>query len=132
MNITITTPQGVDKTIEIGKFSVLEGWDIQSKFFEFATSVDQSFRRAYTMEVLRHAEVVMSSDRNLRLATAALVSNHLCSPENIMTVFEAVLRFNKIEPNTHAILKEEFRTEIIAKEFVAKVGASFGFGVQHA
>lgn len=126
MNITITTPQGKEKIISIGKFSVLDGYDIQSKFFEFATTKDRLARLKYTLEVLSYAEVVMATDRTLKLATSAIISNHLCSPENVKLVFEAVLLHNGIDPTTHASDRVSMRTATLAESFVAKVASELG------
>lgn len=102
MNIEITLPSGEVKSIVIGKFPALDGWDIQQRFIEFAASSDKDVRRAYTLEVLAYAQVVQSSDRTLPLTTNALIDNHLGSWQNVQRVFEEVLQQNGIDPKTHA------------------------------
>lgn len=102
MNIEISTPQGEVKTIQINQFPALDGWDIQQRFVEFAASHDKDHRKAFTIEVLGYASVVMAADRFLPLTTSAIIDNHLCSWQNVQTVFEEVLRQNGIDPSTHA------------------------------
>lgn len=102
MNIQISTPQGDVKDIVINQFPALDGWEIQAKFIEFAASQDKEFRRGYTLEVLKYADVVMAADRTLSLTTAALIDNHLGSWQNVQKVFEEVLMQNGIDPKTHA------------------------------
>jgi hypothetical protein len=102
MNIEITTPTGDIKTIAIGLFPALEGWDIQQRFLEFAATNDKDVRTAYTLEVLTYANVVQTADRTLPLTTAALIDNHLGSWQNVKRVFEEVLIQNGIDPKTHA------------------------------
>lgn len=101
MNIEISMPSGEIKTVSIGQIPALDGWDIQQRFIEFAASSDKELRRAYTLEVLGYAKVVIA-DRELPLATDALIDNHLGSWQNVQKVFEEVLLQNGIDPKTHA------------------------------
>lgn len=101
MNIEITTPSGI-REIAIEKFPAMDGWDIQEGFVRFAASTDKEFRRAYTLEVLSYAKVLMKDGGDLPLSTDALINNHLGSWENVRNVFEEVLRQNGIDPTTHA------------------------------
>ncbi len=101
MLIEIVTPMGQKKRLALSKFSALEGLDIQYRFADFVASEDKNARRAYTFEILSYAKVIIN-DRELPLSTDALIDNHLCSWENVKIVFESVLRYNDIEPTTHA------------------------------
>jgi hypothetical protein len=101
MNIEITTPTGLVKSISIGHFPALDGWDIQQRFIEFAASSDKEFRRGYTLEVLSYSKVIID-DRELPLNVPAVIDNHLMSWQNIQAVFEETLRQNGIDPKTHA------------------------------
>lgn len=102
MIIEITTPRGEIKSILLEFFPPMEGWELQNDFKRFAASTDKDFRRAYTMEVLGYAKVVMENDHKLPLSTTALISNHLQSWQNVQKVFEEVLRINGIDPSSHA------------------------------
>jgi hypothetical protein len=102
MNIEITTPKGEVKSIIINQFPALDGWDIQQRYVEFAASHDKELRKAYTLEVLGYAAVVMAADRSIPLTTSAMIDNHLCSWQNVQKVFEEVLWQNGIDPATHA------------------------------
>jgi hypothetical protein len=97
---TIETGNG-KRDIEVRKFAAMDGWDIQAKFIEFATSSDRETRRAFTLEVLSYA-TVHHNDSKLPLTTDALIDNHLGSWENVKKVFEEVLMANGIDPKTHA------------------------------
>lgn len=120
--IEIETKTG-KRTINIGFFEAFEGWDIQHRFLNFAASQNKDERRAYVMEVLSHASVVIpGAAEPARLQTAALVDNHLGSWQNIQTVFEAVLRKNGIDPETHAN-KTKFWSEAGAEMAVAFIAA---------
>jgi hypothetical protein len=101
MNIELTTPIGL-KVIDIAKFPAMDGWDLQEQFVRFAASTDREFRRAYTLEVLSYATVLMDDGGRLPLSTDALINNHLGSWENVKAVFEEVLMQNGINPKTHA------------------------------
>jgi hypothetical protein len=100
MFIEIKNSRGV-QPIKIEKFSALVGWDIQRKFLEFAASNDRELRKKFTMEVLSYCKVVMEG-RELPMITDALIDNHLETWQNIKLVFEAVLKGNGIDPETHA------------------------------
>lgn len=102
MNIEIKTPKGEVKNIRINHMPALDGWDIQQRFVEFAASHDKDHRKAFTIEVLAYATVIISSEVQLPLTTAALIDNHLCSWQNLQRVFEEVLLHNGIDPKTHA------------------------------
>lgn len=99
--IEITSPLGIIKHVKIDMFSPMDGWDIQRKFLDFAASTDKDFRIKYIMEVLAYAKV-MVGEAEIPMKTIALIDNHLETWRNIETVFEAVLRFNEIDPATHA------------------------------
>lgn len=133
MNIEITTPTGEVKTISIEQFPALDGWDIQQKFIDFAASSDKEFRRAYTLEVLAYASVVMDAGaRTQPLTTAALISNHLMSWQNVQLVFEETLRHNGIDPKTHAD-QPHFWSKAgaeMAVAFVAEVSQLLGPAMQ--
>lgn len=101
MNLEITTPSG-PKSIAIGKFPAMDGWDIQERFITFAASHDKDFRREYTLEVLAYAHVDLPNGTKLPLSTDALINNHLGTWENVKEVFEEVLKQNGINPSTHA------------------------------
>lgn len=99
--IELISAQGKVKQIRIRHFDALDGWDIQSRFYDFAASTDKAYRRAYTMEILSYATVVFEG-RELPLKTDALIDNHLETWKNIELVFNEVLTFNGIDPHTHA------------------------------
>lgn len=99
--IEIVGNNGQIKSVKIYPFSAMEGWDIQRKFFDFASTTDKAARLAYIMEVLAYAKVIVG-ENELPLKTSALIDNHLENWQNIQTVFEAVLLFNDIDPKTHA------------------------------
>lgn len=133
MQIEIVTPRGEVKTIAIAYFPALDGWDIQARFLEFAASTDKVFRKAYTMEVLSYTRVIVR-DQELQLSTDALVDNHLCSWQNVQRVFEETLRFNGIDPETHAD-KPYFWSragEEMAIAFLAEVTKMLGPALQMA
>ncbi len=93
--------QGQTKHIELHHFGALDGWEIQMRFLDFAASQDKVFRRAYVMEVLEYAKLILGENA-IPLSTDAVIDNHLQTWENIQLVFEAVLRHNGIDPSTHA------------------------------
>lgn len=93
--------QGQTKHIELHHFGALDGWEIQMRFLDFAASQDKAFRRAYVMEVLEYAKLILGENA-IPLSTDAVIDNHLQTWENIQLVFEAVLRHNGIDPATHA------------------------------
>jgi hypothetical protein len=99
--IEITGRQGQLKQVELLHFSALDGWDIQMRFLDFAATTDKAFRRAFVMEILQYARVVVG-DHVYPLATDGLIDNHLETWTNIQAVFEAVLLHNGIDPVTHA------------------------------
>jgi hypothetical protein len=99
--IEIIGKDGKIKSVKIYSFSAMDGWDIQRKFFEFASTTSKEARLAYIMEVLSYAKVIVGNNE-LPLKTSALIDNHLENWKNIETVFEAVLIHNEIDPKTHA------------------------------
>jgi hypothetical protein len=99
--VEIKLANGELRKVEISNFSALEGWEIQNRFIEFASSSDRDFRREFTFEVLAYAKVMVGGVE-IPLKTDALINNHLQGWQNIKIVFEAVLMQNGIDPNTHA------------------------------
>lgn len=100
--LEIKTSTGV-RNIRIGNFAALDGWDIQHRFLAFAASTDKVERRTYVMEVLSHSSVMINgASEPIPLNTVALINNHLETWPNIQAVFEATLRKNGIDPETHA------------------------------
>lgn len=99
--IDITDNKGAIKTIKIGRFKAMDGWELQSRFVSFAASTDKDFRRAFTMEILAYASIIDSAGE-IPLITDAVVDNHLQRWENVREVFEAILTENGIDPATHA------------------------------
>ncbi len=99
--LQINMPNGDQKSIKIGFFKALDGWDIQMEFVAFAATTDRTLKRAFTLEVLSYAKV-MIGDMEIPLLTDALIDNHLQSWENVQKVFEEVLMQNGIDPKTHA------------------------------
>lgn len=93
--------QGQTKHIELHHFGALNGWEIQLRFLDFAASQDKEFRRAYVMEVLEYAKVIIGENA-IPLSTDAVINNHLGTWQNIQLVFESVLKHNGIDPATHA------------------------------
>jgi hypothetical protein len=128
MNIEITTSQGTVRSIAIEKFPAMDGWDIQEQFLQFAASRDKDFRRAYTLEVLSYAKVVLPDGVSLPLSTDALINNHLGSWENVRDVFEEVLRQNGIDPAKHADRPEYWSKAgaEIATSFIAATSELLG------
>ncbi len=127
MNFEIKLPDGGSRTIEVGLFPALDGWDIQQRFVEFAASHDKSFRRAYTLEVLSYATAVNNGAR-IELKTDSIISNHLGDWKNVERVFEAVLENNGIDPKTHAdrpVFWEKAGAEM-ATAFIAEVSRVMG------
>jgi hypothetical protein len=98
---TITLPSGEEKKIKISMFPALDGWDLQNRFVEFASSTNGEVRRIYTMDVLSYAKVVVNGGE-LPLSTDALIDNHLQTWQNVKSVFEEILAINGINPATHA------------------------------
>lgn len=99
--IEIATSNGI-RTINISHFPALDGWEIQHRFLTFAASADADVRRAYIMDVLGYAAVVIDGSDPMKFQTAAIINNHLESWQNIEAVFEEVLMYNGIDPKTHA------------------------------
>lgn len=97
----ILSRQGHTKHIELHHFGALDGWEIQLKFLDFAASQDKAFRRAYVMEVLAYARVIIG-ENSIPLSTDAVIDNHLETWQNIQLVFESILRHNGIDPDSHA------------------------------
>ncbi|USN16321.1 hypothetical protein PLUTO_00050 [Luteibacter phage vB_LflM-Pluto] len=94
---------GTKKQLRIERFKALDGWELQNKFLDFAASTDRDFRLSYTMEVLQYANVIIDdSGREMPLSTKDVIDNHLGKWENVQKVFEDVLRYNGIDPKTHA------------------------------
>lgn len=98
--VQIVTPTGDVKTLQLFRFSALDGWNIQSRFREFAASHDSAVRKRYVLDVLQYCKVIIQ-DRELPLTTSALIDNHLGSAANIQDVFEEILKLNEIDPETH-------------------------------
>jgi hypothetical protein len=101
MMFSITMPSGEKKLIKISMFKALDGWDIQNKFIDFASTKDKQLRREFTLEVLTYAQV-LSGEMEIPLITDALIDNHLQTWQNVEAVFEEVLSQNGINPKTHA------------------------------
>lgn len=102
MILTINCPvNGWDKLIQLKAFEAMAGWDLQRQYIEFAQTKDVAFRKAYTMAVLAYASVVLD-EVEIPLTTDALIENHLGNWQNVKAVFEGVLKFNGIDPETHA------------------------------
>lgn len=100
--ITVKCPvNDWDKLIKVSDFDALEGWDLQRRYIEFAQTKDSAMRKEFTMEILRHAAVVLD-ETEIPLTTAALINNHLGNWMNVKEVFEGVLKHNGIDPETHA------------------------------
>ena len=92
---------GKELQVDIATVKALDGWDMQSKFIDFAASKDQAFRRAFTLSVLSYASVVIGKN-TIPLTTDAMIDNHLQTWQNVEAVFEEVLMVNGIDPKTHA------------------------------
>lgn len=122
MIIEIKTSRGKQKQIKLEKFSALEGWDIQRRFIEFASSNDKDYRKKFTMAILSHCKVIME-DRELPMITDALIDNHLENWQNIKLVFEGILKHNGIDPETHSYNSDYWTTagQQIAAGFMEEV-----------
>lgn len=119
--IELHSSTGQLKLITVKKFPALIGWDMQTRFLEFAATTDTQVRLKYTMDVLAYATVIVG-EQEYPLSTDALIDNHLEKWENIKEVFEYVLRENGIDPDTHA-MKPNFWSqagEQMAVSFVAE------------
>lgn len=97
----ITLPNGETKSVKINLFKALDGWEIQNRFIDFASTTDKVFRRTFTLEVLSYA-MIMAGEREIPLITDALIDNHLQTWQNVEAVFEEVLSLNGIDAKTHA------------------------------
>jgi hypothetical protein len=129
----ISTASGV-KGIEIERFKALDGWEIQNKFISFAASSDKDFRRAFTLEVLSYATVIAPDGRLIPLSTSALIDNHLETWDNVKEVFEAVLKDNGIDPETHAS-RPDYWSDIgaqLAVSFLAQCATMIGPAMENA
>jgi hypothetical protein len=93
----ISTPHGT-KEVLFTKFSALDGLEFRDRFTAFANSRDPKYRRAYVMAVLSSVFVIVGSQR-FAMSTSALIDNHLCTEENIQSVFIGALAFNGIHPS---------------------------------
>ncbi|QVJ12641.1 hypothetical protein [Pseudomonas phage PSA09] len=101
--LEINLPDGRQTRVQIEAWSALDGWELQRRFVEFAVSMDSDFRRAFTMEILSYAKVMLGDDDSgIQLTTAAVINNHLGSWKNVELVFNSVLQHNGIDPTTHA------------------------------
>lgn len=121
MVIEISNSKGQIKQVRIAKFTALEGWEIQRKFVDFASSTDNDYKKKFTMDILRYSAVVIE-DRELPMITDALIDNHLETWQNVQVVFEQILLANGIDPATHAT-KPDYWTEAgekMAAAFIAK------------
>lgn len=98
---TIKLPSGEEKSIKISMFAALDGWDLQNRFIEFASTTDGYIRRKYTLDVLAYAKIV-SGEMEIPLRTDALIDNHLQTWGNIKSLFDEILIQNGINPDTHA------------------------------
>lgn len=97
----VILPDGKTNNILINFFPALDGWEIQSRFKDYVRSEDKEFKRAFTIEILSYSEVVLE-EVTLPLKTSDLIQNHLRTWQNIQQIFEAVLRHNGIDPESHA------------------------------
>jgi hypothetical protein len=134
MIIEVVTPTGQIKSISLEHFPPMDGWEIQNNFVRFAASTDKDFRRAYTMEILSYAKVMLDNDKTLPLTTNALIDNHLCDWKNVQIVFEETLRYNGIEPTSHAN-KSAFWSEAgaeMAISFIAEASKLMGPALEMA
>jgi hypothetical protein len=123
LNVELVTPQGAAKVINISKFPAVEGWKIQEQFLRFAVSENKAFRRDYVFLILSYAKVVQKDGGTLPLSTDALIDNHIGSVENIRELFEEILIYNGIDPQTHAKRLHYWATsgEEMASSFMAAV-----------
>lgn len=129
--LEIQSRQGITKCVEVRHFSALDGWELQNNFKSFAASLDKEYRRAYTMEILSYATVVFDG-REIPLSTDALIDNHLEHWHNIQLVFEEVLRFNGIDPTTHADKPDYWAAAgaEMAVAFIAEASKLMGPGLE--
>lgn len=97
----ITLPSGEQREVKISLFQALDGWDIQNKFIDFASTQDRALRREFTLEILSYAQVMVDGN-GIPLSTDALIDNHLQTWTNVELVFNEVLMRNGINPQTHA------------------------------
>lgn len=97
----ITLPSGEQREVKISLFQALDGWDIQNKFIDFASTQDRALRREFTLEILSYAQVMVDGN-GIPLSTDALIDNHLQTWANVELVFNEVLMRNGINPQTHA------------------------------
>ena len=130
--VTVAFTDGASKVILIERFKALDCWRIQSRFIDFATTGDQDFKKKFTLEVLGHAHVMIDATNKMRIATEAVVDNHLRSSENVEAVFEAVLSLNGIDPKTHAKKSNYWANaaEEMASSFVAEIFKAYGPQIQ--
>lgn len=127
-NLKIKTPKGEVKNIKIKLFDAMDGWVLQHRFIEFASSNDIQIRRQYTVDVLAYAVVVLDTSQEIPLTTDALIDNHLQTWQNVSEVFDEILKRNGIDPKTHAD-KPDYWAEagsIMATHFVAECAKLMG------
>ena len=128
----IETPQG-KKTITFEKVSALDAWELREQLKRFLNSDDTSLRRAYVQRVLGLASVALGK-QSLGLKTSAMIDNHLCSPENVGTVFDGALAANGISVKDCAA-QTEYMTAIgaeMATSFVSQCMGALEMFVHHA
>jgi len=92
---------GEQRMIGLSRFPAMDGWDIQHRYLEFISTTDKQIRRAYTLEVLSYAHVIIG-ETHLPISTSAVVESHLQSWSAVDKIFRAVLMHNGIDPDTHA------------------------------
>lgn len=133
----ITLPDGTKRNILINHFPALVGWEIQEDYIAYVRSDNKELRKEFTIRVLSFAEVVLE-EVNLPLQTVAVIENHLVNWQNIKTIFEAVLRTNGIDPESHAE-KSRYWDQVgqdLAVNFIAEasklIGPALAFAAQSA
>lgn len=96
-----TRQDGSQVLVKVGLIDALDCWELQRGYTEFCITDDPKYRRAFTMNVLNYATVLIE-DTELPLKTDALINNHLRDWKTLQDVFHEVLIKNGINPETHA------------------------------
>jgi hypothetical protein len=119
-SITIETSRGQFK-VTPSYFSAIDGWEMkkQLKFYLESEEDDKgaALRMKFTMRVLSYANFI-DDGKPISLNRVDVVNNSLESWVNVQAVFDAVLKYNGIEPE----MAEEVDRQAL------KVGAMMGQG----
>lgn len=81
------------KLITLHTFAAMQGHELNRRYrTDYKLSNDRDVRRAFTLDVLEHAEY-----EGQRLGTVEAANNILVNWKNVQAVFHAVLEFNEVD-----------------------------------